>query len=141
MIGYSHTVTPSPTLRRLLLDHRIWCNPDCCKGEAFQITAGSIARWLEGERIDRSGELAEEIGCIKAGLPRSEGQIFLAARGMESGWSVGDFRAFWGCLEAAFALAVGARERDDEGEPRAATDPTQHGAFPGNADPLGGPAR
>jgi hypothetical protein len=115
MMGPSHTVTPSSALRRLLLDHQIMCSPDCCKGHAFQITAGSIARWLEWERIDRSREIGEEIGSIKAGLQWAEGQVFLAARGLESGWSMGEFQAFWGCLEAAFKLAVEARERGDGG--------------------------
>ena len=105
-----HRVELSSALRRMLHDRQIFCTPDCCKERAFEITEGTIARWLEGERIDRTRELAEEIGRIARDLRRCEGRIFLTARDLESGWDLDDFRAFWEHLETTFASAILARD-------------------------------
>jgi hypothetical protein len=88
-----------------------WCTADCCKEGAFQITEGSIAHWLEQERIDRARDIAQEIARIQADLLSCTGLIFLAARGLESSWGADTFRAFWGRFEVAFTRAVEARAK------------------------------
>jgi hypothetical protein len=103
-------VALSPTLRRLLFDCQTWCKADCCKAEAFRFTERILTRWLEFERIDRSREIAAEIARIESELQHGEGQVFLAARGLESTWDLNAFRAFWKHLEEVFNAAVNARE-------------------------------
>jgi len=106
-----HRVAVSPTLRRLLLDCQMWCSADCCKANAFELTESAVTRWLRLEHLDRSQEVAEEIGRVRSELQQAVGQIFLAARDLESTWDTEAFKAFWGRLEAAVNSAVEARER------------------------------
>ena len=116
-----HTVVLSPALRRLLLDLQTWCSADCCKGDAFGISEAPISRWLEGERIDRAREIAEEIAKIEGDLQQAEGRIVLAARGLESDWDKTAFRAFWERFAVAFTSAVSVRNSANA-EPRAPAD-------------------
>lgn len=103
------TVVLSPVLRRLLHDFQTWCSADCCKARAFQFSEPGICDWLEGERLDRTHELVEEIAKIARGLQQAEGQIVLAGRGLESHWDVGEFRAFWESFTAVFTSALSVR--------------------------------
>lgn len=104
----AHTVTLSPTLRRLMVELQTWCSPDCCKARAFSISAEAVGRWLDGERIDRTPELAEEIAIIEAGLRQIEGPIDLAARDLGSTWNGAEFKAFWQAFAEAFRSAFAA---------------------------------
>jgi hypothetical protein len=108
-----HIVAKSPALRRLLLDHQTWCTADCCKGQAFQFSVGSIERWLWLERDDPSREIAAEIEFIKA-ESAGDSAIFLAIPDLESEWRADEFRAFWARFEQVFTLAVEARVKDDD---------------------------
>jgi len=108
----SHTVTLSSALRRLLCDHQIVCSADCCKSLAFQLSEGSIARWLNAQRIDRTREIAAEIEGVEAGVRGVVGRVVLAVRGLESEWDVEEFRAFWEQFLAAYTVAVVARQRE-----------------------------
>lgn len=96
----------SSPLQQLLIHCQINCTADCCRANAFQISADMIARWLEFDRVDRSSELAYEIQRVKELLDQSEGDVVLATRGLESSWPAGELKAFWGRLESAFASAV-----------------------------------
>ena len=95
----------SPALRQLLISCHTFCSVDCCRVDAFEISEGSIERWLDLERIDRTSEIAAEIGRIKAELGQSEGEVMLTARGLESTWCVEEFQTFWDQLESAFSSA------------------------------------
>jgi hypothetical protein len=110
----NHTVVVSSALRRLLLDHQIFCSADCCKARAFQFTENSIARWVDFEHILRTEEMVAEIRRIGAALQDVSGQIILDARGLQSEWDSGAFRAFWNRFEATFLRALDSRQRADE---------------------------
>ena len=110
---HAHSVVLSPALRRLLLDLQTWCTADCCKGDAFRISEAAISRWLEGERIDRTRELAKEIAEIEGCLQQAEGRIALAVRGLVSDWDKVAFRAFWESFVVAFTSAVSVRKSAD----------------------------
>ena len=79
-----YTIALSSALRRLLCDQQIFCSADCCKAWAFQVSGGSMSRWLTSERIDRTHEIAAEIEGIKVNIGDVEGSIFLATPGLES---------------------------------------------------------
>ena len=106
-------MTLSSALRRLLVELQTWCSADCCKGRAFSVSAAAVGRWLDGERIDRAREMAEEIARVGAGLSEAEERVALAARGLESGWAGAEFRAFWERFAQAFAAVVAARRGAD----------------------------
>lgn len=116
-----HTVSFSPTLRRLLFELQVWCSADCCKADAFRISEAAIRRWLEGERIDRAQDLTEEIAKIEDGLREAEGPVTLAVRDLASDWNLAAFQAFWEKFAAAFAAAVSVCESTDA-EPAAPPD-------------------
>lgn len=109
----THIVALSPTLRRLLVDIQTWCSADCCQDQAFDVSANAVGRWLDGERIDRTRELYEEVATIENDLPEEDGDVVLDARGLASGWKVTDFRSFWRRFKVAFASAVAARSPAD----------------------------
>jgi len=105
------TVTLLSPLRRLLRDHQIFCAAHCCKEQAFGLTEGSITRWLDFERADRSREIAAEIDRVASDVQCAAGRIWLDSPGLESGWGADEFRAFWGRLQTTYARAVEAHER------------------------------
>jgi hypothetical protein len=117
----AHTVALSPALRRLLVELQTWCSADCCKGRAFGVSAAAVGRWLDGERIDRTRALAEEIVSVEGGLSEAGRRVALDARGLGSEWEAAEFRAFWERFALAFASAVAAR-RVADAEPGAAAD-------------------
>ena len=114
------TVTVSPALRRLLLECQTWCSADCCKAQAFSLRDGVIAGWLGSERVDRSAELADEIDRVGTNVREADDRVILAVRGLESGWSAVEFKAFWASFRAAYSSAVEGRV---EAEPSVAADP------------------
>ncbi len=105
-----HNVVLSSALRRLLCDHQTVCSADCCKAMAFLINEASIARWLSFERIDRTSEIATEIASVEGDIRGAEGNIVLAARGLESEWSADEFRAFWNHFQATYVKATVTRQ-------------------------------
>lgn len=109
-----HTVALSPTMRRLLVELQTWCSADCCKDKAFTVSAAAISRWLNGERVDRTQQLVEEVARVQADLQRTGDQVVLDARGLESDWPGDEFRAFWDrfavALASASAVAASGRE-------------------------------
>ncbi|MDB5350680.1 MAG: hypothetical protein JWN86_1927 [Planctomycetota bacterium] len=107
----THTVTLSPPLRRLLHDHQIFCSADCCRERAFEITEGSISRWLDSERTDRTAELAAEIHRVASDVQGASGCVYLAVPGLKSEWGGDQFRTFWGHLRSTYSLAAEARQR------------------------------
>jgi hypothetical protein len=117
----AHTVALSPALRRLLVELQTLCRADCCKERAFGISAAAVDRWLAGERINRTRELAEEVGRVGRDLPEVEERVTLTVRGLESNWDVAEFQAFWEQFAAAFASAIVARGVADA-EPGSAAD-------------------
>ena len=106
MKSTSYTLSMSSALRQLLIHCHTSCSVDCCRANAFQISETMISRWLAFERVDRTGELAEEIGRIKEMLRQKEGKVILSARGLDSEWRVDEFKIFWDRLEAAFVSAL-----------------------------------
>jgi hypothetical protein len=102
----NQNVDLSPALMQLLTSCHTFCSVDCCRADAFEISEGIIARWLDLDRVDRTGEIAAEIEQIKGVLDQSEGEIILAARGLESTWPNEEFQTFWDRLESAFSSAL-----------------------------------
>lgn len=117
----SHTVLLSPTLRRLLVELQTWCTADCCKDGAFAISAAAICRWLDGERIDRTQQLLDEVAGVQSSLQAAGERITLDARGLESDWRGDVFREFWDRFAVALASAIADRNVA-EAEPGAAAD-------------------
>jgi hypothetical protein len=106
MTRTANTLTVSPALRQLLIHCHTFCNVDCCRADAFDISEGIIARWLEFERVDRTSDLAADIQRIKMLIDQSEREVILAARDLESAWPADDFKAFWHRLQASFTSAL-----------------------------------
>ena len=110
----AYTVVLSSFLRRLLCDRQVFCSVDCCKEHAFQLTEGSIGRWLDFERTDRTREIAAEIKEVASASRHVSGRIIMAVRGLESVWNAEQFREFWGRFQGAYTLAVESRQQSDD---------------------------
>jgi hypothetical protein len=90
------------------------------------MSAAAVGRWLDGERTDRSREMAKEVAQISGGLPEErEGRVSLDARGLGSDWQATEFRAFWERFASAFTAAVAAHRATDA-EPTVAPDRGGH---------------
>jgi hypothetical protein len=70
-----------------------------------------MARWLTSERPERTREIAAEIERIEADIRDVEGNIFLAAPGLESEWEASEFRAFWQQFGMAYTAAAAANRQ------------------------------
>lgn len=110
---HPHEISFSPTLRRLMLELQTQCTADCCKGSAFRVSDALVCRWLNGERIDRYDELAEEIEKIELIAASLQSKIRLSARHLESEWPLDEFRDFWRGFATAFRSAKSAFGRED----------------------------
>ena len=98
-------VNLSPAMSQLLMSCHRYCSVNCCRADAFEISEGIIGRWLDLERVDRTGMIVAEIERIKLALDRSVGEVVLTARGLESTWPVEEFLKFWDRFESAFSSA------------------------------------
>jgi MoxR-like ATPase len=102
-------VTLSPTLRRLLLELETHCRADCCKAAAFGLSVESILRWLEGERVDRTAALLDEINKIHTAVQIAQLEVFIDSRDLYSSWKFVDFDLFWQDFATNVERAIEAR--------------------------------